>query len=797
VISVSTAAEYASAMVPSNAGATIVLAADITNAASGRTLPDGATLDLAGHTLNVTSGADLHGLYLGTSWTVKSGTLILPRYGLWNWVGCTAGTFQDLYLRGAVTAIKTGANGSTVTAANVTIQRVDILASNVVDLTVVDLGPGIVDSLTITDLNIVRPAGGNQTAADGVGIEHATGYVHATRVYIEGAAGDGFDCKNLCDASIVDVQIGSPTVQGAARNGIKLWGKGKAKDGSGSNTTTTVTRVAAYDTGVEALTVEAGIVNIADSFARGISSTANFGNGTDQPTPNVYGKGQCTVTVTNSVFTRKTTQTSLLCSLNGGDSRAVTYDSTVDFTDCGLWNPNHDTILGATTAYGGTYPGQTKSAALAGHWQSNFHNCTVGDESAPRVTINPPNPPNFGPAPVVAPSTADRAATTAAVNAAPLSVATVNGTNNLSDANLLQIGQVGHYLRAAWYVMPNNAGMQAAGLKPLAILMSSQYDLRSPDGIAAFAAECASVAGTFMARDAGSVFEIFNEPHRSYTMAEYHAFAEPAVAAIKAAHPEAFVIVGGGLGDYLALTAEGLVADYVAAGGGHYGDALSIHTFTPARPEEWRTRFTAIQALVPELPLCVTEWDTYMGQTNGEGGTQGDDDSRAAYAVRQNMMALEYGMPFSNYFMAKDDASVWFDTVGLLTGSSVPRTSWTALRTMRTVLAGCTYEGRPTTAENVTAHRFQKVAGSRTTVIDLVWHDTGSGTYAPPAGAVCTACDGTESAPGDTITIGILPQFLSVVTVSAAVRLPAVTVTTPRATVVDRRGAARSVVVEV
>lgn len=403
--------EWAAALAAAVSGDTILLEKEALTVAGGRSLAAGVTVDLQGHELTFSGADGTKGLTLAGGATIRNGTLRGTvggvHYVLWNWYGGEGFHFHDLFFRDCVIAIKLSGAGGSYTSTGLDIQRVDIVATNEHDLTVVDLGPGIVHNSDVTDLRIVRPSGGDNTAADGIAWEHATGYVRITRLYVEGAAGDGVDIKNLCDASLLDVEV-----NGAGRNGIKLWGKGRYPDGSGTATRSTMTRCKVRGTQAsQAIAIASGDVRIEDCYFRGEVGAASLGNGFAQTDPEQYGYGSCDVVAVNSVFTRNADKVSSLMSMGGGDSTPITQDPTSDFTRCAIWNPNHETLMEGNTAFGGSYPGQTKAQALLGNWRSNFHDCTCADEAVERVAINPPLAPGSTPPPANTTPTCTLAAT--------------------------------------------------------------------------------------------------------------------------------------------------------------------------------------------------------------------------------------------------------------------------------------------------------------------------------------------------------------------------------------------------
>jgi hypothetical protein len=81
-----------------------------------------------------------------------------------------------------------------------------------------NIGPaGSVDGVTIRNVTLVGPGGGDDTAIDGISVEHGQNIAIENAV-VSGHPGDGIDLK------ADHVAVRRVTVTGQARNGIKLWG---------------------------------------------------------------------------------------------------------------------------------------------------------------------------------------------------------------------------------------------------------------------------------------------------------------------------------------------------------------------------------------------------------------------------------------------------------------------------------------------------------------------------------------------------------------------------------------------
>jgi hypothetical protein len=81
-----------------------------------------------------------------------------------------------------------------------------------------NIGPaGSVDGVTIRHVTLTGPGTGNDTAIDGIAVEHGQNITIENTV-VTGHAGDGIDLK------ADHVTVRRVTVTGQARNGIKLWG---------------------------------------------------------------------------------------------------------------------------------------------------------------------------------------------------------------------------------------------------------------------------------------------------------------------------------------------------------------------------------------------------------------------------------------------------------------------------------------------------------------------------------------------------------------------------------------------
>lgn len=169
----------------------------------------------------------------------------------------------------------------------------------------------------------------------------------------------------------------------------------------------------------------------------------------------------------------------------------------------------------------------------------------------------------------------------------------------------------------------------------------------SPEGIAAYARYAGFVAQTLR----GSVqhFEVWNEWNsgfgskpkaRSGSAADYVNMLAPAVAAIRAANPEATIIGGVTAGvDLVWLRA------LIAAGGLKHLDAISVHSYTLFRyrvnPEGAIHSLDKVNALLKsaepgrDIPVYVTE----MGWPTNQGKHGVSERDAAKYLVRFTLLA--------------------------------------------------------------------------------------------------------------------------------------------------------------
>jgi hypothetical protein len=235
------------------------------------------------------------------------------------------------------------------------------------------------------------------------------------------------------------------------------------------------------------------------------------------------------------------------------------------------------------------------------------------------------------------------------------------------------------------------------------------------------------------------VWEIMNEPvyteyalprENGYSVADYVKLLEVAYQAVKEADPKAFVIGG------IAAGPETLTADFVAAGGLKWVDAINIHTYPGmAYPERYLAGLEGLNAAMEKAGGRKPIWDT-------EGAYYADDDvpfapftwwgtqleterECAAYQVRLDVILIAAGTRKIIYHSGtpgslnrEDPAGIFFEWDGAPRKMAASQAALTALLGLDTVSLGAL-------SETPRAYGFR----SRGKTVVVVWND-GEGDFA-------------------------------------------------------------------
>jgi polysaccharide biosynthesis protein PslG len=254
---------------------------------------------------------------------------------------------------------------------------------------------------------------------------------------------------------------------------------------------------------------------------------------------------------------------------------------------------------------------------------------------------------------------------------------------------------------------PFVAGLKARNLRPLFILGFNNPDVyggRWMEGVTnyiemqAFTTFAAAAATRY--RDAGPIWELWNEPNRSNfwepreNPVEYMALARATAEAIRRAQPDA-AIIGPALGhkvgeevlDYAFLQTclEGGLAGLV--------DAISVHPYVD--PEVVAPDYDKLRAMVDAaagalpLPVMSTEWGFATNKFVS-------DDLQADVLVRMFLINLSLGVPLSIAYVAVDRTEDYVPieerTYGIARGDHSPKAAYHALRAMNDRLKGVHFQ---------------------------------------------------------------------------------------------------------
>ena len=229
-----------------------------------------------------------------------------------------------------------------------------------------------------------------------------------------------------------------------------------------------------------------------------------------------------------------------------------------------------------------------------------------------------------------------------------------------------------------------------------------QRDLASPQhpgSVAAFAQWSAAAAKRY--RDQHVIWELWNEPNITFwkpkpDVAQYNALALAACRAIRAADPSATII-----GPATSEVPLAFLSNHLASGVLEYLDAVSVHPYrSDKKPpetagEDYRNVRELISKLAPpgkrNLPIVSGEWG-YSSFTRGVTA-----ETQGAYAARQQLANLLYGVPISIWYDWQDDGPDSTERehrFGLVTQQLEPKPAYLSIRTLTTELTGYRLERR-------------------------------------------------------------------------------------------------------
>jgi hypothetical protein len=238
-----------------------------------------------------------------------------------------------------------------------------------------------------------------------------------------------------------------------------------------------------------------------------------------------------------------------------------------------------------------------------------------------------------------------------------------------------------------------------------------------------YAQFAAAVAARFRGRV--SHWEIWNEPDNALYWrpapdpAAYVRLLQAAAPAIRAANPEAKILLGGVVpfdGRFLRAVAD--------AGAWGLFDIISVHPYVdPASPEEGQigpAGIGAVRALADAIgpkPIWATELGWAAGPGDRDPAGRSDEQAQASYLVRAAALLLQAGAEKVFWYNLKDDGGFnpygLFRTGGGKTDYSQPRPALAALRALATTLSGAWPAGLQFGGEPQVINDFEQLGAWR------------------------------------------------------------------------------------
>ena len=264
---------------------------------------------------------------------------------------------------------------------------------------------------------------------------------------------------------------------------------------------------------------------------------------------------------------------------------------------------------------------------------------------------------------------------------------------------------------------------------------------RTAQEIAAFTEWAAAAVEHFAPLN--PIWEVWNEPdipqfwQPAPAVEEYVALALPTCEAIRATVPDATII-----GPALAIAPvesnidSQVFARLVLRNGPLMKclDAFSFHPYRDKPPETFLTDMAFYRSLAAdgksftgvEKPFVVTEWG-YSTYTEG-GELKIDEATKAAYLVRQRLVAILAGLPLVvtyNWQDRGDDSANREFNYGIIDTKGTPKLSWRALAQLTTELADYNFDKVLSAEDGRYALAFKSAAGDNKIV---AWCVDGEGT---------------------------------------------------------------------
>lgn len=227
--------------------------------------------------------------------------------------------------------------------------------------------------------------------------------------------------------------------------------------------------------------------------------------------------------------------------------------------------------------------------------------------------------------------------------------------------------------------------------------------------IAAYADYCAYLSEAF--RGKVKYFEIWNEPDgyqfnpdldRTGSPETYAKLLKAAYLAIKKANPDAYVLGVAAAG---ASQSRWFIQRVLAAGGGAYMDALSVHPYVWTREpldevtKSFESEMNSVQNVMREYGVEKPIWATEVGYSSGDVSDSEEwltDEQQGAYDVRTCLLSKADGRVEKLFLYELKDRGAGeakTNNMGILDFDGTPKPAYYMLAAYRDLTGGAAYRG--------------------------------------------------------------------------------------------------------